>query len=69
MCSPPLSVGGGRRDVEPPTKFSKREYLIGPQVLEPQLLKVTKNLGESLQKNQYKGGDCFKGGDLDSLLI
>ena len=61
MSSPPLSVGGGRRWVEPPTKFSKRMYFIGAQILEPQLLKVTKNLGGSSQKKQYKRGDCLKG--------
>ena len=32
QCAPSLSVGGRR--VEPPTKFSKREGLPGPQILE-----------------------------------
>ena len=40
---PPFLLEGGK-GVEPPTKFSKRGYLIGPQLLEPQLLQVTKNL-------------------------
>ena len=41
---PPLSVGWRGGGVELPTKFSKRGCLIGPQLSEPQLLKVTKNL-------------------------
>ena len=31
VCTPPLSAGRG---VEPPTKFSKRGDLTGPQLLE-----------------------------------
>ena len=45
-------VGGGR--VEPPTKFSKRGHLIGPLLLEPQLLKVTKNLVTFKRKDSVK---------------
>ena len=41
---PPRFCWDGGRGIEPPTKFSKRGYLIGPQLLEPQLLKLTKNL-------------------------
>ena len=44
----------GRGGVEPPTKFSKRGYLIGPQLLEPQLLKVTKNLVTFKRKDSVK---------------
>ena len=42
---PPLSAGGG---VEPPTKFSKREGLTGPQLLEVGCWE--------------RGGDFFQGG-------
>ena len=41
---PPLSVGWRGGGVELLTKFSKMGCLIEPQLLEPQLLKVTKNL-------------------------
>ena len=61
-------MGSGRRGVEPPTKFSKRGFLIGPQ-----LLKVTKNLvtfktkdsvcfGGSLKNQTFKGGGRGGGG-------
>ena len=54
MQLPPLSVewrGGG---VELPTKFSKMGCLIEPQLLEPQLLKVTKNLVTFKRKDSVK---------------
>ena len=57
MCSPPVSVGGGRGEgggIEPPTKFSKRGHLIGPQLLELQLLKVTKNFVTFKIKDSFK---------------
>ena len=44
----------GSRGVEPSTKFSKRGYLIGPQFLETQILKVTKNLVTFKRKDSAK---------------
>ena len=50
MCShPPFCWGRGERGVEPTTKFSKRGYLIGPQ-----LEKVTKNLVTFKRKDSVK---------------
>ena len=46
-----MCEGGG---VEPPTKFSKRGHLIGPQLLELQLLKVTKNFVTFKTKDSFK---------------
>ena len=40
--------------IEPPTKFLKRGYLIGPQLLDVQLLKVTKNLVTFKRKDSVK---------------
>ena len=43
-----------RKVFEPPTKFLKRGYLIGPQLLEPHFLKVTKNLLTFKRKDSAK---------------
>ena len=51
---PSFLLGEGEKRVEPATKFSKRGYLIGPQLLEPQLLKVTKNLVTFKRKDSVK---------------
>ena len=43
-----------RKVFEPPTKFLKSGYLIGPQLLEPHFLKVTKNLLTFKRKDSAK---------------
>ena len=40
--------------IEPPTKILNRGYLIGPQLLDVQLLKVTKNLVTFKRKDSVK---------------
>ena len=69
MYSHPVSVGGGRGGWTP-TKFSKRGHLIGPQLLEPQLLKVTKNLVTFKIKDSFKDEKLqYFGGSLKNLTF
>ena len=45
--------------IEPPTKFLKRRYLKGPQLLNPPLLKVTNNLVTFKRKDRIKNFIVF----------